>query len=1012
MKFNLSVRKKMMMFILGVTVMIYVVTLGIMSYQFRSNAIQEAKNQMTIYTSKKANEVKASMNEDLVVARVMANTLLQYKNKPREIREELQTALMTGVLEGHEAYEAVWLSWELEAIDPGWTKSYGRERITFFYKDTRVTQTVEQVDLNGDNKDGDYYRFKIDKEEEITEPYVSEDYELGVKNTKLITSPCVPILENGKFVGLVGTDYDLSKYQKLLDQSQYDSAGHAMLVSYNGNIVAHPDTAYVNEPLSKLEFTQSREFNFSEIMAGSGEFSWEGYDSYFDEDVFVSVLPINLVGAEKPWAIITTVPVSVATKDFNTTFILVLVIGFVGLAILAVILFKMSYGITHSIRAVSSQIRKLADGDIDESQKLEVSSNDEFGQITESVNTVINEIAKKTEFSGQIGSGNLDASYHPSSDKDELGQSLIKLRDNLKTAIDDTRNVVMMAGEQGRFDSVVKIDGKEGAWEALAVSVNNLLASIMVPMKEFNRLIEGMANGDLTLRFEVKTQGAIEQMANNFNQALSNLDGLMHQISNNLDVIDSSASEMKKASDEMSINTREIASAIVQMSNGAQSQVVKVDESSNLIEGILGSSVQMGEKAENINTAAGIGVDRSEKGLSMITNVVDSMGEISTYSAQTDESMKILTERASEITRVLGVITDIASQTNLLALNAAIEAAQAGDAGRGFAVVAEEIRKLAEDSRNSAREIETLINDVQNDTKEAAKVIEVMNSSVKSGEKTSMEASDAFKEIIDSSKETLNYSEEILNAARQQNDGINNVVGIIEEVVIIAEQTAAGTEEVAASSTDLSDGMDSYNLKIQKLAEVADSLKEGISMVSLSGEEEENTFLYQMKEAYEQEKPLLDAFLNFYPASVYFKDNKGKFIRTSLNFAKENGANSVTALAGKSDFDLYDKEHAAIAFEKEKEIMETRKPIINFIEVLEFENQPTKYIETTKLPLVNSNDEVVGIFGISKDVTESKSVEIQSEERLKLLETRELEMKEAIKDAERLKLQLQAYEKN
>ena len=139
---------------------------------------------------------------------------------------------------------------------------------------------------------------------------------------------------------------------------------------------------------------------------------------------------------------------------------------------------------------------------------------------------------------------------------------------------------------------------------------------------------------------------------------------------------------------------------------------------------------------------------------------------------------------------MLGVITDISTQTNLLALNAAIEAAQAGDAGRGFAVVAEEIRKLAEDSRRSANEIERLVMDVQNDTEEAARVISTMNSSVRSGEEASREASKVFQQITESSFNTLSFSEEIVNAAIVQSESINNVVNITENIVVIAEQTA------------------------------------------------------------------------------------------------------------------------------------------------------------------------------------------------------------------------------
>lgn len=247
------------------------------------------------------------------------------------------------------------------------------------------------------------------------------------------------------------------------------------------------------------------------------------------------------------------------------------------------------------------------------------------------------------------------------------------------------------------------------------------------------------------------------------------------------------------------------------------------------------NSQEMGSKSDSINNAAKRGVVNSEEGAKIAKYVVTSVGEISEYSNKTTESMRVLTERSKEISRVLGVITDIASQTNLLALNAAIEAAQAGDAGRGFAVVAEEIRKLAEGSRKSASEIEKLIADVQHDTMEAAGVIDTMNGIVKSTVEASNKAEVAFHEIEVASTETLGYSEAILESTKIQDDSISKVVGITEEVVVIAEQTASGTEEVSSSASQLSAGMEGYMKKSNWLNDVSKELKDGVSRFKLKG---------------------------------------------------------------------------------------------------------------------------------------------------------------------------------
>ena len=180
------------------------------------------------------------------------------------------------------------------------------------------------------------------------------------------------------------------------------------------------------------------------------------------------------------------------------------------------------------------------------------------------------------------------------------------------------------------------------------------------------------------------------------------------------------------------------------------------------------------------------------------------MEEISTAAVQTAHTVEMLNTRSQEISRALGIITEIALQTNLLALNASIEAARAGDYGRGFAVVAQEMSKLAEGSRKSASEIANLLEDVKKDTSSAAAAIATMDNRVTRGKNATFDASSAFKAIAASSGETLRSSQEILQATEQQTAKIGDVVRNVEEVVAIAEQTASGTRQVSSTAQRLS----------------------------------------------------------------------------------------------------------------------------------------------------------------------------------------------------------------
>jgi methyl-accepting chemotaxis protein len=350
-------------------------------------------------------------------------------------------------------------------------------------------------------------------------------------------------------------------------------------------------------------------------------------------------------------------------------------------------------------------------------------------------------------------------------------------------------------------------------------------------MTEVITAIKGMADGDLTYRCDTSVDNG--GLTAEVNKALEKLTSVLSNISEASDVVAQSSDLLQKKTDDMKRNTAEVATAISQMAKGAQDQASRTDESSKMIDHVMTSSNDMEEKSNVINKAAEKGLESSNEGMKTLKVLVENMTGIKDSASVTSDSIGVLTERTEEIGRTLKVITDIASQTNLLALNAAIEAARAGDAGRGFAVVAEEIRKLAEDSRQSAVEIEKIIGDVQKDTQSAGKAITTMESSVKEGNKSSVEAELIFKEIADSTEQTFGASKEIQTATTSQKESIGSVVKNFEQIVVVSEETAAGTQQVASSSQEMSAGMEEIAKAGDELSAVAAELQAGIEQFKI-----------------------------------------------------------------------------------------------------------------------------------------------------------------------------------
>jgi methyl-accepting chemotaxis protein len=444
-----------------------------------------------------------------------------------------------------------------------------------------------------------------------------------------------------------------------------------------------------------------------------------------------------------------------------------------------------------------------------------------------------------TKFIEELRLGNLNAEIktegvHLEGDIAKVLKDLEDLKLNLKDIITEVNRVVKAAGNEGQLRERLKMNNVQGVWKDLIDSLNVLLTNVSEPILEINKVITAMSMGDLTQQFLMEAEGDIKDMGQAMNIAVKNMNKLLKTIEDNATMITASSSIMIEKAETMRGNIEETTSAISQMAEGAQEQATRTDESSKLVEGILKSSNEMGEKAETINKAAEKGESSCLDGLKIIKSVVDNMGQITKSADVTASSIDVLTTRSEEISSTLRVITDIAAQTNLLALNAAIEAARAGDAGRGFAVVAEEIRKLAEDSRRSAIDIERVVKDVQKDTTSASKAIEKMKDSVLDGTKATEDAQLVFQNINSSSNETFVLSKQVLEATKGQQASIGVVVKNIEKIVVVSEETAAGTQEMATSSVELGKSMNDVYETGKGLSIIAEELKKSVAQFKLN----------------------------------------------------------------------------------------------------------------------------------------------------------------------------------
>ncbi|GAB4230758.1 MAG: hypothetical protein Tsb0034_02760 [Ekhidna sp.] len=401
---------------------------------------------------------------------------------------------------------------------------------------------------------------------------------------------------------------------------------------------------------------------------------------------------------------------------------------------------------------------------------------------------------------------------------------LEKQQENLFKAIGETEEVITHVVESGNYSIRMETNSQTGEWKKLGASINALFDSILVPFQELHRIIAHLSKGDLTERYCKEGKGEIQQLANNLNTALDNVSELISDIVEQTERIRNISHVSNENREKVKLQISEMSQAIMEISSGAASQVEQVNDTSSLIENIMKLSDEISGQAKGINTASSLGVDKSKRGVETIGKVGTSIHDILEFFEKSTESIDELSKYSTEISSILSIIRSIASQTNLLALNAAIEAAQAGEAGKGFSVVADEIRKLAEQSQNSVKDIEQLISNVQKSAGDTSKFITEMNKVVAEGEQSTKEAQMSFNEILSSYDETLKMSDTIVQSTQKQSEDVRQVVSLIEQIVVISEQTAAGAEQAATSGKQVSEVMGSYQQLSEDISNIADDL--------------------------------------------------------------------------------------------------------------------------------------------------------------------------------------------
>jgi methyl-accepting chemotaxis protein len=329
-----------------------------------------------------------------------------------------------------------------------------------------------------------------------------------------------------------------------------------------------------------------------------------------------------------------------------------------------------------------------------------------------------------------------------------------------------------------------------------------IAGKIAKPILNIVSLMNKVEKGDFTVECNYNGKNEIGVLSKSFNVMTKNIRSLVVNIINVSNSIDLKVDNIKSISNDSTLASQQISSAISEIAVGSTEQAKQAGEAKSLMNDLAKNINAVTDSINSVSKSSDNTREIGKKSLETVKQLEEKTNETNRTIKSIMDTILVLINSVKNIEGFLAIINDISNQTNLLALNASIEAAHAGELGKGFAVVANEVKKLADQSKVSTGDITKIIKTIQKHTEAASELVK-KSSIIFNEQKTAVNyTSDSFKDIIEGTESIINEINNVQQLVKGMNVSKENSINAIDSMTLVAEEASATTQEVMASTEE------------------------------------------------------------------------------------------------------------------------------------------------------------------------------------------------------------------